>query len=313
MKDNNLYFILLLIAILVFTCLSKQNMMLTDINTEEFSNHSLENSQNHEDFILNCTTECTKKGKHHEICQSQCSNIIDNCENHNLGSCSWWKCANNINSEVDIPSHCNKGSTSEFVANCTSGCVKEGNKTFETCEKQCETLNSKCNFYKMNSYEWWECLNKINPNIVIPNYLKPENNNLPPTPSQINNYDPDMETYLNNISNPSYNIYNNNKLNLEEEGLMKEEALIQSLRNNGSQIPVGEKNKYILKSQIVPPVCPACPEVNCGNCKTECQPCPPCARCPEPSFECKKVPNYKEGPNNPYLPIPWLNSFSQFS
>ncbi len=24
----------------------------------------------------------------------------------------------------------------------------------------------------------------------------------------------------------------------------------------------------------------------------KCNPCPPCARCPEPSFECKKVPTY---------------------
>ena len=24
-----------------------------------------------------------------------------------------------------------------------------------------------------------------------------------------------------------------------------------------------------------------------------CPPCPPCARCPEPSFECKKVPKYR--------------------
>ena len=26
--------------------------------------------------------------------------------------------------------------------------------------------------------------------------------------------------------------------------------------------------------------------------KDTCPPCPPCARCPEPSFECKKVPTY---------------------
>ncbi len=27
--------------------------------------------------------------------------------------------------------------------------------------------------------------------------------------------------------------------------------------------------------------------------KESCPPCPPCARCPEPSFECKKVPRYR--------------------
>jgi hypothetical protein len=72
---------------------------------------------------------------------------------------------------------------------------------------------------------------------------------------------------------------------------------------------------YILKSSIVPPVCPACPSVRCNNNKNstpaKCPPCPPCARCPEPSFECKKVPNYNLTDNN-VLPRPVLSSFSQF-
>lgn len=29
-----------------------------------------------------------------------------------------------------------------------------------------------------------------------------------------------------------------------------------------------------------------------GKEETKCQPCPPCGRCPEPAFECKKVPTY---------------------
>ncbi len=41
------------------------------------------------------------------------------------------------------------------------------------------------------------------------------------------------------------------------------------------------------------------------------EPCPPCGRCPEPSFDCKKVPNYSST-NSEYLPIPVLNDFSQF-
>jgi hypothetical protein len=40
-------------------------------------------------------------------------------------------------------------------------------------------------------------------------------------------------------------------------------------------------------------------------------PCPPCGRCPEPSFDCKKVPNYAST-NSEYLPMPVLNDFSQF-
>ncbi len=76
-------------------------------------------------------------------------------------------------------------------------------------------------------------------------------------------------------------------------------------------IPPGDEDLYILKSEIVPPVCPACPTT--ANCPREkpCRPCPPCARCPEPAFECKKVPNYRAG-NSDYLPKPVLNDFGQF-
>jgi hypothetical protein len=78
-----------------------------------------------------------------------------------------------------------------------------------------------------------------------------------------------------------------------------------------SQIPPGQEDLYILKSEIVPPVCPACPtNASCPR-QEPCPPCPACARCPEPSFECKKVPNYN-AINNDFLPAPVLNDFSQF-
>lgn len=80
-----------------------------------------------------------------------------------------------------------------------------------------------------------------------------------------------------------------------------------------NEIPEGDEDLYILKSQIVPPVCPKCPTVinKCGDVKEKCPPCPACARCPEPSFECKKVPNYSSSNTNT-LPMPLLNDFSQF-
>jgi len=79
-----------------------------------------------------------------------------------------------------------------------------------------------------------------------------------------------------------------------------------------SQIPPGDEDLYILKSQVVPPVCPACPAVTtCPSENQKCPPCPPCARCPEPAFECKKVPNYS-GQNDSYLPQPVMSDFSQF-
>ena len=80
-----------------------------------------------------------------------------------------------------------------------------------------------------------------------------------------------------------------------------------------SQIPPGQEDLYILKSEIVPPVCPACPSCSSSfsTQKAKCPPCPACARCPEPSFECKKVPNYNSI-NEDYLPQPVISDFSQF-
>jgi len=78
-----------------------------------------------------------------------------------------------------------------------------------------------------------------------------------------------------------------------------------------SQIPPGQEDLYILKSEIVPPVCPACPSSAACPRQEKCPPCPACARCPEPSFECKKVPNYN-AIDSQYLPSPVLNDFSTF-
>ena len=78
-----------------------------------------------------------------------------------------------------------------------------------------------------------------------------------------------------------------------------------------SAIPSGQEDLYILKSEVVPPVCPACPSSAVCPRQEKCPPCPACARCPEPSFECKKVPNYN-AINNQYLPVPVLNDFSGF-
>ena len=80
-----------------------------------------------------------------------------------------------------------------------------------------------------------------------------------------------------------------------------------------------EGDKYMLKSHVVPPVCPKCPDFVLNakelrkKMKESCPPCPPCARCPEPSFDCKKVPNYTSSNVDNYLPKPMLTDFSNFS
>jgi hypothetical protein len=79
-------------------------------------------------------------------------------------------------------------------------------------------------------------------------------------------------------------------------------------------IPPGQEHLYILKSQVVPPVCPKCPSsggggggggkggMKGGDCCPKAPPCPRPQRCPEPAFTCKKVPNYSAANVDSVLP-----------
>jgi hypothetical protein len=90
-----------------------------------------------------------------------------------------------------------------------------------------------------------------------------------------------------------------------------------------SNIPPGSEDLYMLKTQVTPPSNPPggaasddknpspCTSQTCGN-PAPVPPCPPCERCPEPAFDCKKVPNYNSASINQYLPQPVLADFSQF-
>ena len=89
----------------------------------------------------------------------------------------------------------------------------------------------------------------------------------------------------------------------------KEEETEKAIKK--TDIPTGDEDLYILKSQAIVPSCPTCPEISKSSDESTCQPCPPCGRCPEPSFECKKVPNYKRYSNNNFKPL--LADFSRFS
>ena len=111
-------------------------------------------------------------------------------------------------------------------------------------------------------------------------------------------YSSKTNTVYTNASDPyyyngaNYNVYNTNGV-------------------PASAIPPGDEDLYILKSQVVPPVCPACPSSSTCPRQEPCPACPACARCPEPAFDCKKVPNYNNISDN-YLPIPVLSDFSTF-
>lgn len=80
-----------------------------------------------------------------------------------------------------------------------------------------------------------------------------------------------------------------------------------------NQIPQGEEDLYILKSQIVPPVCPKCPDVKKCDTVKDCPPCPSPQRCPDKPYECKMVPKYSDPNVSSHLPRPVLNSFDSFA
>jgi len=118
-------------------------------------------------------------------------------------------------------------------------------------------------------------------------------------------------TYYNQLNNPTTN-QNNVTTQTQYFKTPKFENDYQSSLPPGipaSQIPPGQEDLYILKSEIVPPVCPA-PIVACHHKTDKCAPCPPCGRCPEPNFECKKVPSYT--PDNTDLPVPIVSPYSTF-
>lgn len=105
-----------------------------------------------------------------------------------------------------------------------------------------------------------------------------------------------------------------------------------------NMIAPGDEDLYILKSEIVPPVCPRCPSICSKDIKQQCPPCPSCARCPPGSSNFTNSGNndntqpvanispdnaYSEGENstdkyskyrsnNKFLPVPVVSNFSTF-
>jgi len=100
------------------------------------------------------------------------------------------------------------------------------------------------------------------------------------------------------------------KLEKREKKLEKE---VERQERKMAQDAGVDMSKYILKSEVVPPVCPKCPDSRTCPRQKPCPPCAPCARCPEPAFECKKVPNYRAATVSNILPLPRLNSFASFN
>ena len=133
-------------------------------------------------------------------------------------------------------------------------------------------------------------------------------------PNNNNNNNNEMSSNDSNISNNQNQLDNNFNYENNYSNSVSSELL-------GNDSGSNNRNDYILRTKVVPPVCPACPPVQACPSNKKCppcpapepiQPCPPCARCPEPAFECKKVPNYNST-NTDFLPRPLLNDFSKFT
>lgn len=152
-----------------------------------------------------------------------------------------------------------------------------------------------------------------NPNNVLPN-ITPSS-----TPSSLigsSTSNPATNSTSNMGNNPATSQTNNSTSNpnpnILQDGLSQPNSnynYSSSLPPGipASQIPHGQEDLYILKTEVVPPVCPVCP---IQTTQKKCAPCPACARCPEPSYDCKLVPNYSS--MNANAPIPVLNDFSTF-
>lgn len=149
------------------------------------------------------------------------------------------------------------------------------------------------------------------------------NNNKDYTPTYISSHD-SQDNPQANVNSTSYTakkggtatVYSANNSKSQVIVTSKGQQVLATPTNtiNGipsNQIPSGQEDLYILKSQVVPPVCPACPSNSTCPREEPCPACPPCARCPEPAFECKKVPNYSTDDDR-FLPRPVLTDFSQF-
>ena len=74
-----------------------------------------------------------------------------------------------------------------------------------------------------------------------------------------------------------------------------------------------DEELYVLKSQIVPPVCPKCPDVKKCDTNKDCPACPAPKRCPPKPFECKMVPKWADPRLSKQEPKPVLNSFDTFA
>ena len=86
-----------------------------------------------------------------------------------------------------------------------------------------------------------------------------------------------------------------------------------SVSSSPSSVPGAENEAIVKNTATLNEIKGSITQINQQKPKPEtCPPCPACERCPEPAFDCKKVPNYRSPSIGQYLPMPILNDFSTF-
>ena len=87
----------------------------------------------------------------------------------------------------------------------------------------------------------------------------------------------------------------------------------ESSSSTPSQVPGPGHEAIVQNTAALNEIKGSITQINQQKPKPEtCPPCPACERCPEPAFDCKKVPNYRSPSIGQYLPMPILNDFSTF-
>lgn len=107
------------------------------------------------------------------------------------------------------------------------------------------------------------------------------------------------------------NITNTNVFNTTtNQGSTNQDSTNQDSTN--SIIPNGDSSSYLEEIERLKEEIKQLKESKSNENDDSCPPCPPCERCPEPSFTCEKVLNYRSPNVGNYLPLPVLNDFSTF-
>jgi hypothetical protein len=164
-------------------------------------------------------------------------------------------------------------------------------------------------------------------NGITPNSIGSKPTNSQPTNSQPTGSEPSgLTTQIQNLSNSNSSNTSSSVTNITNVGEKTGSNMpVGSNTPLGSNTPVASEsvsstpaiipgNEAIVQNTaVLNDIKGSISQINQQKPKPEtCPPCPACERCPEPAFDCKKVPNYRSPSIGQYLPMPILNDFSTF-